>query len=257
MSWILALTQKVKFLQEFLPKPLQIAHSGHLTPPTKEKAIIERYGAALPSPMSLFGNCSCRVLLQRKFYTRRLHRMDQGRFVTQTNRFHDDRSQCFISGRYTFPFSFILLVSVCCWQTSAGSCYFYFYFSVCLSPLHLFSSTLTNYPSRVLRHGRASIPSRMSFFSNKIVPWTVFPVFLRFDIILVWSFISSLSGMFSFCSANINASSTSSSLKVPFPCLHVSHFGEVGRLPPAVGLPVLHLGGAEQLCSWLSWTYGQ
>ena len=28
----------------------------------------------------------------------------------------------------------------------------------------------------------------------------------------------------------------------------MSSFGEVGRLPPAVGLPVLHLGGAEQLC---------
>ena len=143
--------------------------------------------------------------------------MDQGRFVTQTNRFHDDWSQCFISGRYTFPFSFILLVSVCCWQTSAGSCHFYFYFSVCLSPLHLFSSTLTNYPSPALWHGRASIPSRMSFFPNKIFPWAVFLVFVRFDIILVWSFISRLSSMFSFCSANINASSTSSSLKVPFP----------------------------------------
>ena len=44
-----ALTQKVKFLQEFFPKPLQTAHSGHLTPPTKEKAIIERYAAVMPS----------------------------------------------------------------------------------------------------------------------------------------------------------------------------------------------------------------
>ena len=44
------------------------------------------------------------------------------------------------------------------------------HFSVCLSPLDLFSSTLTNYPSPVLWHGRASIPNRMSFLSNKIVP---------------------------------------------------------------------------------------
>ena len=92
---------------------------------------------------------------------------------------------------------------------------FLFYFSVCLSPL--FPQPLTNYPSPVLWHGRASIPSRMSFLSNKIVPWAVFPVFVRFDIILVWNFISGLSSMFSLCSAIINASSTSSSLKVPLP----------------------------------------
>ena len=64
-----ALTQKVKFLQEFFPKPFQTAHSGHRTPSTKEKAIIERYAAVMPSPMSLFCNSPCRVLLQRKLYT--------------------------------------------------------------------------------------------------------------------------------------------------------------------------------------------
>ena len=74
---------------------------------------------------------------------RRLYRMDQAWFVTQTNGFHDDRSQCSISGRYTFPFSFILLLSVCCWQTSLGSCYFYFYFAVCLSPIFLQSFKLS------------------------------------------------------------------------------------------------------------------
>ena len=186
--------------------------------------------------------------------------MDQAQFVTQTNRFHDDRSQCSISGRYTFRFSFISLLSVCCWQTSPGSCYHSFLFR-CL-PFSNLSSTLTNYPSPVSRHGRASIPNRMSFLSNKIVPWAVFPVFVRFYIILVLSFISSLSSMFSLYSAIINASSTSSSLQLPFPfpvtfffyftCLHVSYFGEVCQLPPAVGLPVSHLDAAEQLCSWLS-----
>ena len=57
----------------------------------------------------------------------------------------------------------------------------------------------------------------MSFLSNKIVPWALFPVFVRFDITLVWNFISGLSSMFALCSAIINASSTSSSLKVPLP----------------------------------------
>ena len=69
------------------------------------------------------------------------------------------------------------------------------------------------------------------------------------------------------CSAIVNASIPSSSLQVPFPssvtlffifsCLYVSYFGEVCQSPPAVGLPVPHLGGTEQQCSWLSWTYGQ
>ena len=54
---------------------------------------------------------------------------------------------------------------------------------VCL-PFSIVSSTLTNYPSPVW-HGWASIPSRMSFLANKIVPWAVFPVFVRFDIIFV------------------------------------------------------------------------
>ena len=84
-------------------------------------------------------------------------------------------------------------------------------------PFSNLSSTLTNYPSPVSWHGRASIPSRMLFLSNKIVPWAVSPVFVRFGIILVLSFISSLSSMFSLCSAIISASSTSSSLQVPFP----------------------------------------
>ena len=96
---------------------------------------------------------------------------------------------------------------------------FWFLFR-CL-PFSNLSSTLTNYPSPVSWHGRASIPNRMSFLSNKIVPWAVFPVFVRFDIILIWYYIGI---MFSLCSAIINASSTSSSLQVPFPSPVIFHF---------------------------------
>ena len=127
----------------------------------------------------------------------------------------------------------------------------------CCLPFSNLSSTLTNYPSPVSGQGRASILNRMSFFSNKIVPWAVFPVFVRFDIILVFQLYFKFVQMFSLCSVIINASSISSSLQVPFPspvtfcslfsCLHVSYFGEVCQLPPAVRLPVSHLGGAEQL----------
>ena len=40
-----------------------------------------------------------------------------------------------------------------------------------------------------------------------------------------------------------------------FCCLHGAiYFGEVCQSPPAVGLPVPQLGGAEQQCIWLSWT---
>ena len=53
--------------------------------------------------------CRCFVTpqcpLAAQIVDRRLHRMDQAWFVTQTNGFPDDRSQCSISGRYTFPFS--------------------------------------------------------------------------------------------------------------------------------------------------------
>ena len=106
--------------------------------------------------------------------------------------------------------------SVCLLLANFSWVLLFLFLFLCL-PLSIVSSTLTNYPSPVLWYGRASIPSRMSFLSKKIVPWAVFPVFVRFVIILVWSFISSSSSKFSLCSAIINASSTSSSLKVPFP----------------------------------------
>ena len=121
--------------------------------------------AAMPSPMSLFGNSPCRVLLQRnatESICSSLEQMDST-MIGHSASFRDTRHSTldprpstldsrpsisyprpstldknlhsFISGRYTFPFSFILLLSVCCWQTSPGSCYFHFYFAVCLSQI--------------------------------------------------------------------------------------------------------------------------
>ena len=186
--------------------------------------------------------------------------MDQARFVTQTNRFHDDRSQCFISGRYKFPFSFILLLSVCCWQTSPGSCYSYFYLAICLSPIFPQLKQII----LVQCQGTAGLQFRTECRSSETRSFRG-PYFLfSFTLILYWylSFISSLS-IFSLCAVPLSMRPAPVAhykylYKYPvtfcflFSCLHMSYFGEVCQLPPAVGLPVSHLGGAEQLCSWLS-----
>ena len=78
-------------------------------------------------------------------------------------------------------FPFLYFTSVCLLLATfffwVSLFYFFFFLFRCLPSPNLYS-TLANYPSPVSGHGRVSIPNRMPFLSNKIVPWAVCPVFL-------------------------------------------------------------------------------
>ena len=78
MSWILALTQKVKFLQEFFPKPLQTAHSGHLTSRTEQQRPCRLRCHCLVTPRAV---SSCNAT-QRNPYVRHSNKWIQRWSVT-------------------------------------------------------------------------------------------------------------------------------------------------------------------------------
>ena len=106
--------------------------------------MIERYAVVMPSATSLL----CRQCSPARQVVEERITPHGPCLVRHSNNWcHDGRSQCSISGRYTVPFSFILLVFYLLLAT---------YFSWVL--LLYFPQLLTNYLSPVSLHGRVSIP---------------------------------------------------------------------------------------------------
>ena len=132
--------------------------------------MIPHYATVMQSPMSLFRNAWCRVLLQGKLYSRRFapHGTCSVRHSNSTKHwFHEDRSQCSISGRYTVSLLlYFVCSSVVCNLLLLGLSYFTFIFAVCLSRSNL---SLFSVKARV------SISNGMLFLRNKSVRWAVYP----------------------------------------------------------------------------------
>ena len=139
--------------------------------------MIKCYAAVMQSWMSLFCNTWCPVLLHSKSKNRRFAPHGTCLVRHSNNWFHEDWSQCSISGQYTSTVlsSLILLVFVCCLQPSSPGPSYFILFSLSAF-LQSFLNINSNYLSRESVHARVSIPSGMSFLSSKIVRWAVISV---------------------------------------------------------------------------------
>ena len=115
--------------------------------------MIKCYAAVMQSWMSLFCNTWCPVLLHSKSKNRRFAPHGTCLVRHSNNWFHEDWSQCSISGQYTSTVlsSLILLVFVCCLQPSSPGPSYFILFSLSAFLEWIFSQT--NYLCPVSGHG--------------------------------------------------------------------------------------------------------